>query len=153
MRRALLLTAGFVSARRRLVPGDTAARSRTPSPPPDRTAASSSPMGAGSDEGGPDSLLEGEIIDLGTPPPRRIWSVCRVLARPRRSHRRLPDGARPSDGGPVDGGPRDRGGCIWRPQVRIPRPPPPPDPAAYRFQNKRSFQAMAKYWSTTSASW
>lgn len=53
---------------------DTAARSRTPSPPPDRTAASlSSPDGSRSDEGGrPDSLLEGEIIDLNTAAPEDL---------------------------------------------------------------------------------
>ena len=46
---------------------DTAARSRTPSPPPDQ------PDGSRSDEGGrPDSLLEGEIIDLNTAAPEDL---------------------------------------------------------------------------------
>ena len=129
---ALLLTAGFV-----LFTGGWFLAGHSSPEPYTITAARPDgsvplqPDGSRSDEGGrPDSLLEGEIIDLNTAAPEDL--------------ERLP-GIGPAKAEAI---------AAWRPCVRISQPPPRADPAAYRFQNKRSFKLWQKYWSwTTSASW
>lgn len=71
---------------------DTAARSRTPSPPPGQPAGGRNHRSEHRRPGG-SGASAGHWPGQGG------------------GHRRLPDGARPlSDGGPVDGGLRDRGG-------------------------------------------
>lgn len=154
---ALLLTAGFV-----LFTGGWFLAGHSSPEPYTITAARPDgsvplqPDGSRSDEGGrPDSLLEGEIIDLNTRRPGGSGASAGHWPGQGGGHRRLPDGARPlSDGGPVDGGLRDRGGHPGGPASVYHGLRPRADPAAYRFQNKRSFKLWQKYWSwTTSASW
>ncbi|MFQ9915510.1 MAG: ComEA family DNA-binding protein [Flavonifractor plautii] len=154
---ALLLTAGFVLFTGGwFLAGHSSPEPYTIPPPPDRTAASPlQPDGSRSDEGGrPDSLLEGEIIDLNTAAPEDLERLpgigpakAEAIAAYRTEHGpfRTVDQLMEVSGS---------GRPPWRPCVRISRPPPRADPAAYRFQNKRSFKLWQKYWSwTTSASW